>query len=68
MTREEIAELVELILDRSDLDEHLTKELQQTATIHEAALRLFESQQFVRSHRVALAEAFGVRAAIEPYL
>lgn len=68
LAREDIAELFDLILDRTDVDERWMAGLRQQPTLRHAALHMLESRQFVHLHQLDLALAFGVRPEIEPYL
>lgn len=68
LAREDVIDLVELILDRAELDEHQITKLRQSLSTRDAALRLLRSQEFIQLHQASLADAFGVRADIEPYL
>ncbi len=68
LAREDIVELFDLILDRTDVDEQWMVVLRKQPTLRHAALHMLESSQFVHLHQLDLAQAFGVGAEIEPYL
>lgn len=68
LAQENIIELVELILDRRDLDDRVTRELRQQPTLRDAALRLLEMPEFVQLHELELARVFGLEAEMEPLL